>query len=104
MDYIDVTGPSTSSRSLEIETWLDAHPEVSTFAILDDDPGAFIKGSFFQTRWSVGLTDEIADKVITHLNKCSNCGNPAIQYLMHQAFCQDCGIEFTRLHKLVNYD
>lgn len=56
-------------RSIEIEEWLDRHPEVTNFAILDDGDDAEIKGHFFETNFQDGLTAEIAQKVIEYLNR-----------------------------------
>ena len=78
-------------RSLEIQEWLDRNPETERFAILDDDIDAgrwfphdvmFFKEKnweientfeeFFVTDGEFGLTKEIADKVIIHLNWVGN--------------------------------
>lgn len=59
-------------RSKEIQAWLDEHPNISKFAIIDDDVDAEIPGHFFRTDFSVmgqgGLTEEIADRIIEFLN------------------------------------
>lgn len=65
-DHNDMT-----NRGSEIQAWLDAHPEVTKYAILDDN--AWMNEGeqqkhFFKTSWETGLTDEIAQKVIEHLN------------------------------------
>jgi cellobiose phosphorylase len=60
-------------RSFEILEWLHRHQEVKNFAILDDCSDAGTNGLreyFFQTDFEVGLTEEIADKVIAHLGVC----------------------------------
>lgn len=55
-------------RGEEVEAWLAGHPEVSRYAILDDE-GDFLPGQpLFQTTFATGLTPEIADAVILHLN------------------------------------
>jgi len=59
-----------TDRSAEILEWLYRHQEVKEFAILDDCDDAGTNGLqeyFFQTRFKVGLTNEIADRVIEHL-------------------------------------
>jgi hypothetical protein len=53
-------------RHVEIQAWLDKN-QVERFAILDDDPDAKIEGNFFRTDESLGLTVEIAERVIKHL-------------------------------------
>jgi hypothetical protein len=54
-------------RHEEIEAWLQTN-EAKRFAILDDFEDAEIEGSFFKTDEDVGLTVEIAERVIRHLN------------------------------------
>lgn len=59
-------------RGSLIKRWLDAHPEVTRYAILDDNRDMLDEQfpNFFQTYFfCCGLTEEIADKVIGHLNK-----------------------------------
>jgi hypothetical protein len=59
------------ARYVEIKAWLDDYPEVTKFAIIDDDPDAAdaeMQGSFFQTNADVGLTAELAEDIIKHLN------------------------------------
>jgi len=55
-------------RNEEIKLWLEANP-VNNFAILDDDPRAKIEGHFFRVNEDTGITEEVADKVISFLNK-----------------------------------
>ena len=59
-----------SIRGEEIQKWLDEHPEVERYAILDDDSDMLEEQmpNFFQTTWEEGLTEEIMNKVIKHLN------------------------------------
>jgi len=54
-------------RHEEIQEWLKQNPNVQKFAIIDDLDDACIEGSFFQTEEDVGLTVEIAEKIIEHL-------------------------------------
>lgn len=55
-------------REVEISAWLKENP-TDRFAILDDDSGAEIPGSFFKTEpEETGLTEEIGTNVIRHLN------------------------------------
>jgi hypothetical protein len=58
--FIGVTGRSARGpqRGHEIQAWLDAHPEVTTFMILDDDNDMVftpLLDSLVQTSWSLGL-------------------------------------------------
>ena len=67
---LDKTGEEGNIRGDEIQAWLDKHPEVTKYAILDDDSDMLEsqKPNFFQTSWETGLTEEIAKKVTEHLN------------------------------------
>lgn len=55
-------------RGYEIKDWLDRHPSVEQYAILDDDSDFLPDQWLFKTTFQKGLTDEIADNVISHLN------------------------------------
>ena len=56
-------------RHEEITKWIeDEDPRDLTYAVIDDDIGAKGEHPFFETSMSHGLTPEIADKVIEHLN------------------------------------
>lgn len=66
----DWTEDNWVRRHEEITSWL-AGKEISVFAIIDDMDDARIEGSFFQTDEDVGLTVEIAERVIKHLEKIS---------------------------------
>lgn len=61
-------GVEAMERGKEIQAWLDKHPEVTKYAILDDDSDMLPHQKHFKTSWQVGLTDEIADEVIKYLN------------------------------------
>lgn len=55
-------------RGHEVAEWLQRHPSVKQYAILDDDSD-FLPGQWlFKTTFAEGLTDEIAQAVIDHLN------------------------------------
>jgi hypothetical protein len=66
----DTTPKSAGARSHEISSWLESNPSADVYAVLDDDEdaGFGMSGSFFQTDPEVGLTEEIAMKVVEHLN------------------------------------
>lgn len=57
-------------RGHEIQAWLDQHPEVERYAILDDDADMLEEQlpNFFKTTFQNGLTEDIMYKVIAHLN------------------------------------
>ena len=74
-DYIDCTKDlqrgekrGAVDRGVEVQEWLDRHPEVKTYAILDDDAD-FLPGQWlFKTSFDTGITEDIAQAVIDHLN------------------------------------
>lgn len=67
-EFIDVTPnmQSTSqhygitARGVEIKDWLDRHPEVERYAILDDNSDMLPGQPLFKTTFAEGLTPEIA--------------------------------------------
>lgn len=59
-------------RGLEVQAWLDKHPEVTRYAILDDDSDFLPDQALFKTTFEKGLTPEIAQQVIHHLNANDN--------------------------------
>ena|SRR3990167_3528966 len=62
--------PYQVQRGHEINEWLERHPEVSKYAILDDNNTMLSHQipNFFHTTWKDGITDEIMNNVIKHLN------------------------------------
>lgn len=66
-DFIDVTPKLEGIRGDEIEAWLALHPEVETYAILDDDSDFHPHQPLFKTSWETGLTEEISKQVIGFL-------------------------------------
>lgn len=69
-EFYDVT-PDTGAiiRGTEIQQWLDTHPEVTQYAILDDDEDMLPEQDayFIRTSWDIGLTEELAEQVIAIL-------------------------------------
>jgi hypothetical protein len=70
---IDVVGATPeihdAQRHEEISQWLEAtNPSEFKYAVIDDNRGAAGDHPYFGTTMSYGLTPEIADKVIKHLN------------------------------------
>ncbi len=67
------TTPRAASgiRGSEIKMWLDEHPEVTKYAIIDDDEDMLDEQlpNFFKTSWQTGITQEIVDRVIEHYNQ-----------------------------------
>lgn len=69
-NVIDKTGSDGRCRGDEIQAWLDQHPEVTAYAILDDDADMLVgqAENFFKTTFQDGLTEDIALAVTNHLN------------------------------------
>lgn len=55
-------------RGIEVQEWLDRHPKVTQYAILDDDADFLPNQWLFKTNFADGITEEIAQSVIDHLN------------------------------------
>jgi|ERR1035437_754536 hypothetical protein len=62
--------PNGEKRGDEIKMWLDLHPEVVKYAILDDDTDMLEEQfpNFFRTQWKTGITPEDVEKIIKHFN------------------------------------
>ena len=60
----------TGERGHQIQEWLDHHPQVERYAIIDDSADMLPSQlpNFFQTSTAEGLTQEIADAVVRHLS------------------------------------
>ncbi len=72
LEIFDKTQVRNEGREYEIEMWLQKHPEVEAYAVLDDEfldadrlEGNFVKTSSFKE----GLDREAAQKVIEILNR-----------------------------------
>lgn len=59
---MDVTDNGEGPRGEQIQRWLDAHPEVETYAIVDDDSDMLDhqRPHFVQTEFQYGLTEGLA--------------------------------------------
>ena len=81
MDFIDVTpviNDEYAVRGDEVEAWLEKNigkfyhstreEKNLKYAILDDDSDFYHWQPLFKSTWEKGLTEEIAEKVIKHLN------------------------------------
>lgn len=64
-------GAENCLRGREIKAWLDNHPEVTKYAILDDENDMLPEQqeNFFKTSWQTGITEDIAKNITNHLNK-----------------------------------
>lgn len=74
-DFIDVTPslhrPANTSweyreRGREVAAWLSLHPEVTNYAILDDEGDFFDWQFLFQTDNLIGITEDVVIRVIRH--------------------------------------
>ena len=67
--YDETPKLDTGLRGDEIKAWLDDHPEVEKYAILDDDNDMLPEQmpSLFQTTWQIGITPEIVIAVVEYL-------------------------------------
>lgn len=65
---IDKTPYLDGIRGDEVKAWLDKHPEVTKYAILDDDSDFHTDQPLFKTTFEFGLTEEIAKSVTEYLN------------------------------------
>lgn len=59
-------------RGDEVNAWLEKHPEVTRYAILDDSMDFYDDQPLFRTTFEDGLTDEIAKEVTAYLNGDAN--------------------------------
>src|SRR5688572_12211883 len=63
LSYLDLTSPIGIQRGDEIGQWLDRHPDVEAFVILDDDDDmAGLLPYLVRTDTDFGLTDEQAEQ------------------------------------------
>lgn len=73
IDFIDTTTLQTDitmSRGKEVEKYLEDHPEIENFVILDDDEiqSAALKPHHVKTTFKYGLTREKAEEAIKIFN------------------------------------
>jgi hypothetical protein len=122
VDFIDITptlprppgmGRDYCERGREIKAWLDGHPEVTKYAIVDDDNDMLPEQQkhFFKTSFEIGITQATCDRIKRHLadkkkylrnaqGKCPACGDkllvPVWKYCDNKA-CRDARqIEYAR--------
>lgn len=55
-----------TGRGQEIRKWLSLHPEVTEYAIVDDDSDMLPGQPLFQTHYTKGLTAKVASNIIKH--------------------------------------
>jgi hypothetical protein len=64
------TNTKGRDRGRQIQDWLDEHPEVTKFIILDDELHGMLhlEEHVIKSSWYIGLLDEHADEAIKRLN------------------------------------
>lgn len=71
--YPEIYGKTPNARSgfrgAEVRAYLKAHPEITKYAILDDDNDFYKYQPLFKTEWKTGITKQIAKKVTEYLNE-----------------------------------
>ena len=70
-DMTPVFDEADDVRGYEIKAWLELHPGVARYAIVDDDCDMLDHQlpHFFRTSSKTGITKELADKIVAHLNR-----------------------------------
>lgn len=95
-----------SWRGEEIQKWLDAHPEVTRYAILDDESDMLESQMphFFKTNfYTGGLTKEIADRVTMHF-LCDDTTTHVTVATPEGWKCKQAGCEVDYLHCHSTFD
>lgn len=67
-EIIDKTPHFSSFRGDEIKAWLEKHPEVTKYAILDDDNDMHPDQKLFDCSFDIGLTHEMTQEIIDYFN------------------------------------
>lgn len=57
-----------TDRGCEVKAWLEKHPDVTRYAILDDNADFHPDQHLFKTSWPFGITEDIARAVTEYLN------------------------------------
>lgn len=71
IDQTPVLNSVGKIRGDEIKAWLDKHPEVEDYVILDDNSDMLEEqmSHFYKTKWETGITEEIAQKVVDRFGR-----------------------------------
>jgi len=71
--YPDIYGKTPNipdkSRGDEVKAYIKEHPEITKYAILDDESDFYKDQPLFKTEWKKGITKQIAKKVTEYLNE-----------------------------------
>lgn len=83
-------------RGGEIQAWLNAHPDVENYVILDDD-GDMDDSQLFhfvQTNYEDGITDAETERAIKVLNRCYIHNSLALNFVLRFEWMKKCeGLE-----------
>ena len=73
--YDETPSLESGIRGDEIQAWLDAHPEVTRYAIVDDIDSWFHEGQpVFKTETMTGLTPQTVREITAYLNGADEAG------------------------------
>lgn len=102
----DVTPIYSSPRGREIQAWLDQHPEVDNYVILDDDGDMLPSQTyhFVQTNYEDGLTEAEAVRAIKVLNRLYIQNTLALNFSIRYAWVQKCDGNPEKWDAIVEYD
>jgi HAD domain in Swiss Army Knife RNA repair proteins len=70
-DVTPIFDEADDVRGYEIQAWLEHHPSVTRYVIVDDDCDMLDlqRPHFFRTSSKTGITQELAAKIVAHLNR-----------------------------------
>ena len=85
-----------TGRGGEIQTWLDVHPKVENYIILDDDSDMLMSQlyHFIETDWMFGLTEREVELSIAVLNNKYIYNSISLNYVLRYEWQKKCdGLE-----------
>lgn len=68
LEDITIDNKGLTDRGCEVKDWVEKHPEIERYAILDDNSDFHKEQPLFLTSWQTGITEAIAAQVTAHLN------------------------------------
>lgn len=93
-------------RGGEIQAWLNAHPEVDNYVILDDDGDMDVSQTyhFVQTNYEDGITETEAIRAIKVLNKLFIQNTLALNFNIRYAWIKKCEGDETKWNELIEFN
>ena len=87
-----VTPIYSSLRGKEIKAYLDAHPEVENYVILDDDDDMLDEQlyHFVQTNYEDGITEVETSRAVKVLNKEPILNTMALNFILRHEYLKEC--------------